>query len=280
MNEEQLSPELEIISNQELRDEERRSDDTIQALDITNMDTIVLEPIIGGNRDIFEQTVGQVNLSRGPTITNYVNFDLDVPENSRGFILTEGPSATEYANLDDRTLGRFGQRVTITVIRTSDYILHNRRLPVMLRQNTIARRIENVPKSVDDYLFDIDKKEQENLTSDIICSICLTSSIKPTEPTKPEVSNDDDESNLTNNKFCHLSCTNTHKFHSQCIKTWLKKNLTCPCCRAIPEKNNLISLASEKIKHVNSPRIYTDDPIIEQLRANGSRYITRLREIS
>jgi hypothetical protein len=187
---------------------------------------------------------------------------------------------------------------------------------MIIRQNAIERRIENVPRSVanlyynvrsfaniptvptefiignnqqhtlyrfktyfdinpdvDEYLFDIDEKEQENLTSDIICSICLTETIKPTELTEPEASNDD-ENNLTNNKFCHLSCSDTNKFHSQCIKSWLKQNLTCTCCRAIPEKNNLISSASEKIVLVNSPMIYTNDLIDEQLTANGSESTT------
>lgn len=138
---------------------------------------------------------------------------------------------------------------------------------------------QNVNQNVNEYLFDIDEKEQENLTSDIICSICLNRSIEP------YVSNDDknnssSNNNYVDNKFCHLSCADTHKFHSHCITTWLKQNLTCPCCRAIPEKNNLITSASKKIGPVNSPMVYTDDPIIEQLRANGSRGITISREIS
>jgi len=47
------------------------------------MTTIVLEPVIDRKQNIFRQMVGQVNLSRGPTITNYVNFVLEIPENSR-----------------------------------------------------------------------------------------------------------------------------------------------------------------------------------------------------
>ena len=83
MDEEQTTPELTIISNQEVVNEERRSNEAIQALNITNMNTIVSEPVIDRNQNIFGQIVGQVNLSRGPTITNYVNFVLEMPENSR-----------------------------------------------------------------------------------------------------------------------------------------------------------------------------------------------------
>jgi hypothetical protein len=95
-------------------------------------------------------------------------------------------------------------------------------------------------KNVNEYLFDIDEKEQENLTSDIICSICLT------RPTEPDVSNND-ENNSVDNKFCHLSCTSTHKFHSNCITTWLKRNLTCPCCRVVPEKKKIIIIVDTQI---------------------------------
>lgn len=371
MDREQHSPEFWIISNQEIGDEERRRDEAIQSLDITNMDTITLEPVIRENQHMFGQIVEQVNLSRGPTITNYINFDLEVPENSTSLIVVEGRSANEYVSYRSRALMSIQNRIS--------------ECPGRIRQSIMARRTDNVARSVggpstnslfsssmmpttttssiignnqqtngieyqnnfmpfeirsrrnyqtsryvssfnenryqmplgtdfngdemsifmlnqpihqynqnnqriykfksyfdsnsdiNEYLFDIDEKEQENLTNDIICSICLNG---PTEQNQ-DVSNDD-ENNLTYNKFCHLSCGDTHKFHSHCITTWLKQNLTCPCCRAIPEKNNLITSASKKINigHVNSPMVYTNDPIIEQLRANGSRGITRLREIS
>lgn len=342
-------------------EERRRRDEAIQSLDITNMDTNTLEPVIGENQHMFGQIVGQVNLSRGPTITNNIHFDLEVPENSTSITIGEARSATEYINsqwmslpYSNRLLGRPEQirpsvmarrtnnvarsvggpstnslfASTMMPITTTSSIIESNFTPFEIRSRRyyqtsmyvssfnvnitqypgiVNRRRNNdrdwimnpmrefeqylqgqgiyrnnmyfnVNPDVDEYLFDVDK-EQENLTSNVICSICLTGS---TIPTRPDVSNDDDENNLTNNKFCHLSCADTHKFHSHCITTWLKQNLTCPCCRAIPEKNNLITSASKKINigRVNSPMVYTDDPIIEQLRANGSRGITRLREIS
>lgn len=33
----------------------------------------------------------------------------------------------------------------------------------------------------------------------------------------------------TGGKFAKLDCD--HKFHTNCIQTWLIQSLTCPCCR-------------------------------------------------
>lgn len=373
MEEEQLCTEFWIIPNQECVDEERRRDEAIQTLDITNMDTIILKPVIGENLDIFEQIVEQVNLSRGPTITNNMSsISSSISDNSKNKLnhwISKSYADRSSRSIQNRILERPGQirssvmkkrtnyvarsvaspstnslfASTMMPITTSTSIIGNnqqtngiehesnfmqfeilsrteyqtsryvssfnenitqypgivnrrrnddrdlimnpmRELEHYLQGQGIYRNnmYFNVNPDVDEYLFDVDK-EHENLTSNVICSICLTGPTIPKPRPRLDVTNDDNENNLTDNKFCHLSCADTHKFHSHCIKTWLKQNLTCPCCRAVPKKNNLISLislASEKIKPVNSPIIYTNDPIIEQLRTNSSRGITRLREIS
>lgn len=230
-----------------------------------------------------------------------------IPENSTSLMVAEGRSRA-LRSIQNRISERPGRIRLSLMSRRADYVARSVAGPSMnpniqfernLLSNEQYQRIinsdfdgdemsffipkyinnQNVNQNVNEYLFDIDEKEQENLISDIICSICLNGL------TEPYVSNDDknnssSNNNYVDNKFCHLSCADTHKFHYHCITTWLKQNLTCPCCRAKPEKNNLITSTSEKIGSVNLPMVYTDDPIIEQLRANGSRGITRLREIS
>lgn len=203
-----------------------------------------------------EQTIPELEIESNQEVRNE-----EIPVNSHSFTVVEGSSATEYASLGvgesnsvsngilERSRRNRRNRRTDYVVRsianqhTNLYIRSN--MTPIIRISSIIGNIQSTNNieyesnfipfkthfdpDVDEFLFDIDNEKLENLTSDNICSICLTGS------TYIDISNNN-ENNLTNNKFCHLSCADTHKFHHQCIKSWLKKNLTCPCCRAIPEK--------------------------------------------
>lgn len=73
--------------------------------------------------------------------------------------------------------------------------------------------------NLNEYLFDIntmDTMDTLDTNEHQYCSICL-----------------DSDDNINETK-CKLLCE--HIFHSKCIKTWLKKNFTCPYCRKIPSK--------------------------------------------
>lgn len=131
----------EIISNQEVEDEERRRDWAIQVLDITNMNWIILEQVIviGENWHIFEQIVKQVNLSRGLTITNYIYFNLKVPENSTSFIVEER-GVNEYVSYCDTALRLVQNRLS----GRPGWI---RQSAMGRRQNVMIRRTDNVTRS-------------------------------------------------------------------------------------------------------------------------------------
>lgn len=84
-----------------------------------------------------------------------------------------------------------------------------------VEDNNLVREIGNEDE-YDKYLFVSLPKSSPTRP---ICSICLTWF-------------GDDGYGL----IYHLSCSPTHRFHPQCIKSWLRRNLSCPCCRMVPKE--------------------------------------------
>ncbi len=100
----------------------------------------------------------------------------------------------------------------------------------------------------------------------ITCSICLD--------------------NITNSDKKELSCN--HKFHINCINTWLQDNNTCPLCRSTQElnrnrysneNNNIDSDSDEEITSLSIPLRYHSRYLrgvnseYRQYRRNGNRTI-------
>jgi len=216
---------------------------------LTEMNIISNQIVMNNNNTIKLTSPRGKNLSQSSTTINYAHFNIVSPQNSR-ILIANDHIISNYLKLEKSFM------IRQSLIRRNDCRLviippvnpQNRRVNFGEERLLISDLIRNsewrpvyhircvIPKhmfnnqDINEYLFDIDEND-ENLTSDIICSICLNGL------TKLDKSNNN-ENNYIDNKFCHLSCSDTHKFHFHCIITWLKQNLTCPCCRTIPKKKS------------------------------------------
>ncbi len=86
------------------------------------------------------------------------------------------------------------------------------------------------------YLFEIEPENLEIRTEhEIYCSICM------------------DELNSPDYTLCKLSCN--HIYHMNCVKKWLEIKFSCPCCRKIPQKSNLILTS----------RLFATNQMLEQM---------------
>lgn len=79
------------------------------------------------------------------------------------------------------------------------------------------------------YFAECDSDDIEKLNDDNECSICYNLMTL----TQNETNNSD--KNLYKDKVMKLSCN--HMFHHDCIKSWMMKKLSCPCCRRVPSTN-------------------------------------------
>ena len=136
-----------------------------------------------------------------------------------GFLISEGQSASNYSEL-----GQSGHSESISNFQN-------------LRRNGVFAQVINYNK----YLLAISNNElvKDNLINKLTCSICLEQ-INSKSLTSSDNSDEIEESD----KISQLSCK--HIFHTNCIKNWIKINLSCPYCREICKVISGDKLSSDK----------------------------------